>query len=225
MEFLREKLLDTITQDALSESSVLLHRLDLLEKASMDLKNAVIPQLPLEIAITRMCLNENEEGKQVVFWKKADVLEDKKKDTKEEKTKEEIEEKKLLRKKKEKIEETIIAPIPFSLETIREQWGKICDQLPSRLKHAAKSAFPIRIEEETTVVLGVRSKTYLEMIKEHKALLELETVLQHMFGLVLTVKAELEKMEPITFDHLSNASDVLSPEEAAKLLGGSIVDE
>jgi DNA polymerase-3 subunit gamma/tau len=224
VEFLREKLLDTIAGDLQSESYVLLHRLDLLEKASMDLKNAVIPQLPLEIAVTRMCLTEEEPH--MVVEKKTDAKEDKKKDKKEELKEEKTETKKPVGKKKEKEEETVIAPIPFSLDTIREHWMEICDQLSARLKHAAKNALPIRIEEETTVVLGVRSKTYLEMIKEHKARLELETILQNMFGLVLTVKAELEKIEPLTSDQSlsSTAGEVLSPEDAAQLLGGSIVD-
>jgi hypothetical protein len=191
----------------------------------MDLKNAVIPQLPLEIAVTRMCLTEEEPH--MVVEKKTDAKEDKKKDKKEELKEEKIETKKPVGKKKEKEEETVIAPIPFSLDTIREHWMEICDQLSARLKHAAKNALPIRIEEETTVVLGVRSKTYLEMIKEHKARLELETILQNMFGLVLTVKAELEKIEPLTSDQSlsSTAGEVLSPEDAAQLLGGSIVDE
>lgn len=224
IEFLREKLLETIAADQMAESTVLLLRLDLLEKASMDLKNAVIPQLPLEIAVARMCLTGEE--KKSVVEQKEEKKEGKKKMQKEDVPETKTKEAHTIEKKKEKDDiETGTKFIPFSLETLREHWMEICEALSPRLKHAVKNALPLDIEG-TVIRLGVRSKTYLEMIKERAASLELEMVLQKMFGTILTIRAELEKIESLASDQKSSfAEESLSPEEAAKLLGGSIVDE
>lgn len=228
VEFIREKFLEAVQEDDNVRSLILLRQIDILEQANSDLKSSIIPQLPLEMAMVRMCF-----GDETIL-----IPKDEKK--KEEKQVVGKKEKKLSggeTKKEEqqtKGKETVIekndqdVSVPVSLQSLQETWNSFCQAIPSaKYKPAFKNTIPIRLEANI-VTVGVHSKSYLEIIRNSAASREMEEILEKFYGKKLIVKAELEKIESLTSDPGQKTTDkgkIMSAEDAAEILGGNIMEE
>lgn len=223
IEYLREKLLESIQDEDRNKSYDVLRSIDILEKASQDLKNAIIPQLPLEIAITRICMKDLDDMDQPII--KEEKKKDKEKDKKIEKKDEKTIPKEVPVQPDVQTRDKEVAPLlELSLQNLRDHWHAICQKLSPKYKHASKDAIPLTLEEDGTLTLGIHSKTYLELLKSAAARREIEKGITQLFVSGVTVKPVLQKMEPIVAERNELQKREVSAEDVAELYGGSILD-
>lgn len=214
LEYLREKMLLGI-----KEQSSIFELIDIIEiftQAGQDLKNALIPQLPLEIAVIKICeistgKIEEKKDKKSFFDTFSFGSESKGNEATTEKdiSKKEIPQPSTKENQPETItttkEEVNIAEInplqetpEFNLEVVKNNWQKIINHIPTAfVKMSFKASTPLKAENNT-LTIAFQTKFHKEKLSDssnkNEVIIALEKVFQQNIKLDFT---DLEvKLEP-----------------------------
>ena len=203
--FLREKLLEAVESNALTETTALLKVIQLFEKAYRELKTASIPQLPLETAILEACQNtfnfkEDKKDSGSIFRKKEEV------------------------KEIREVKAAVVAVNPeevklLSLENFQKHWESVLNQLtPASVKLILKEASLLGFKERVLLV-GIKNNFLLEKVYGAEQLQQLEQAIEKVFGVPIQVKYELIKMEILSQEEIPThrESSALTKEDVQQI--------
>jgi len=206
IEFLRKKMLDKIREN--QDTKEIIEIIEIFSEAGIELKNAIIPQLPLEIAVIKICEVSNfkteiKEGKREKKGFFGFGSSDNKSREKENQVKEKNNKNITHLEKKEPKQETkkgtAVIEIPeFNLETVKTNWQKIVDGIPTAfVKMSLKASTPLKTKNQT-LTIGIQSnfhKTKLsDASNKNEILISLEKVFEQPIKLEIS---DLEvKLEP-----------------------------
>ena len=211
IEFLREKML--IQVSANQSSREIINIIEIFSQAGAELKNTLIPQLPLEIAVIKVCeisegkIEKQEKEKKGFFSFGSENKPEIKTDVKKNIVEEKIETEKPLQEEKV----NAIVQIPeFSLETVKQNWQKIIDNIPTAfVKMSLKSGGPIKTEG-TTLYIGIQSNFHREKLEDSSSKNEVLIALEKVFE--QSIKLEISDLE-VKLEPTITATKTQSPEE------------
>jgi len=180
-EHLRQEMLNFINNDQKTEALSILHIINKLEQVSNELKNASIPQLPLELMLVELGLNNPAE---IVAKKEPQP----------------VQKPKTADKPKEPEAPTVSESVAdLSLALLRENWGKILTNIKIPTLNLALHKAKLESLKGDNLVISVTSEFELERISSKTAKHELETKIQEAVGKTVLVKfilKEAPKVEP-----------------------------
>ncbi len=210
IEFLRDKMLDQVNSNQSVEEIIKI--IEIFSQAGIELKNTVVPQLPLEIAVIKVCevsegkisppKENKEKDKKGFFGFGGDSKPKEKKDESEIKAaeqKQETEAETSIPEEKEQEKDSAVIEIPeFSLDSVKKNWQKIIDGIPTAfVKMSFKASSPIKTTE-STLFIGLQSKFHKDklsdMSNKNEILIALEKIFEQPINLEIQ---DLEvKLEP-----------------------------
>ncbi|MBI5413784.1 DNA polymerase III subunit gamma/tau [Candidatus Peregrinibacteria bacterium] len=194
LECLRERLISGIQQGN-SDASIWLAMIGHFEEARDMLRNTVIPQLPLEIAVIKICEKDGsitEEIQEVAEVKKAV-----KQAVKVEPAKPRIEAKPVMEGEPAETaaEEKTATAIKqeYEMEGIMKHWPRVLERVqPPSLKRSLSDA---KTEEtaKDTVTLTFGSRFHMEKVNTIENKSKIESAINQIFGKTVTVKLSLDE--------------------------------
>lgn len=206
LEHLRRKLLDSLNKK--DHVQKYLRWINFFQTSATDLKNSLILQLPLEIAIIKSCMTPEEEAKTGWF---GGILSGKKEEPKKSPEKEGL--KPIPAETAEKHAETSEEnpPAPLSLETIKELFPRILESIKTpSIRQSFRSGLLSRIEEGV-VYIDYQSNFHLEKVDVTASKAEIEKAFKKVFGTNVRIVNKLSTMDQIA-------------DQAAEIFGGEILD-
>lgn len=217
IEYLREKMLELVKTN--QDSSEIIEIIEIFSSVGTELKTTLIPQLPLEIAVIKVCEVNNQftkEKKQEPEKKEKEKKsffsfgsESKEKESEKKDSIEFIEKKENLQQENSLQEKTfaeevlekkdaIVKTPEFNLEMVKTNWQKIVDNIPTAfVKMSLKSGSPIKTENKT-LFIGIQSSFHREKLEDPSSKNEVLIALEKIFEQPIQLKiVDLEvKLEP-----------------------------
>ncbi len=247
IEYVRDQFLLSVQDKDPEYTGELVRWIEILENTSQDIKTAMIPQLPLEIAVVKIAGERQELSGEDGAEKK-------------------ISSKELLASRKSQassvVEPQVAVSAPnvqanvppsreekeetafsgtVSVDMLREKWGSLAGKMGPKVRHAFKNASPVTLEGDK-LTLQVSSQMYLEVLEAPAALAEVEKVLQESFSQMFQIRPVLQKIETLLPDPAANVQPFsvqptpalvetdpmpkksMTPEDVAELFGGEVVE-
>jgi len=171
--FLREQML--LSLDKKDEVQVIVRYIDIFSHAKQQISQALIPQLPLEVAVIRAC--------GYVIPEPTDEAKE------EEKT-----EKKTAKEPAYPQSQGAIAVKDLTLESIRGNWQRILDHIDTGfIRMSFMDGEPTKFEDGT-LHLAFNSVTFKEKIAKTSNQTEVQKAFEHVFGSKISLKLELKKV-------------------------------
>lgn len=195
-------------------SDDLLKLVDLFSKAAVDYKTAVIPQLPLELAVVGWCKNKDE--KKIIF----EEIEEKK---------EELPPKKDDKKTEEKIEMVSVSSSPskITLENFRERWLEILKSVKPHnhsVEAFLKACSPM-VWDGRYLTLEVFYKFHKERLEDEKCRSLVEKIVSDVMQEVVKLKFVLGGGKRVVKSE-ENISGAVPPTDIVKaaeeIFGGNV---
>ncbi len=237
LDFLRKKLLDSVKQNDYAETGRNIQLIDYFQEAYEKLKFSYIPELPLEIAIVKACLEKG--GNNTPTSASQVDVGSKKKPELEKPLEKPVD---LL----EKSEETpIIQPIvatdsaDLTLDDLIQRWSNVFDRMPSPLaKRCLKSAKLVEADS-ATITLAFSSNFNKDKLFVQEILVESEKAIAEEYGRNFKLSGIIDPAVFSTgngsFSNESPAETAESPEQsipkkanrlrsALDVFGGEILD-
>jgi DNA polymerase III subunit gamma/tau len=210
LEYLRNLLLDKVSNNEKDEIGGLLKLITLFQEALVSVKTSSIPQLPLEIAIVKFC-----HGEPVV----TDVPKVLSKKVKEKKAPEVAETSEREHKAvKESAPLQSEEKIPLTISHLKENWPRVLEQIAvPAVKRSALEGSPAKVEGHD-VTLEFTSKFHLEKVLNQEARVDTEKAFEKVFGEKVKVLGNLKDVELS-----SKSSDIAS--DAVEIFGGELIEE
>lgn len=225
--FLRDKMLTMVEEDDNENLPAILELIRIFSRAHVELKNSVIPTLPLEAAIVYAIVGDTaivqKEEKTTGGWfsfggsnKKSEPKK------KEEAPKQEA--------KIEKIEEDIKSAVfeapEISLEAVQNVWSLILDKIPSPgVKMALKQGSVVTVDNEK-ITIGFSSNSFKEKVDSPLGIKEFSTAFEEFFKTPIRLETIVEKitLEPTENVNIQDDKALKGDElnEAAKEILGNL---
>ncbi len=208
LDHLRRKLLDSIGKK--EQMQKYLRWVNLFQQAAKDLKNSLIIQLPLEIAVIKGCMTPEEEEK--AGWFGGILSSSKKEETKEAEKEglKPIPDEKAA-KKDDATEEPQEAITELSLNNVKELFPRVLEGIrtPS-VRQSFRSGLINKIEGGT-VYIDFQSNFHLGKVDITASKVEIEEAFSKVFGVKIRVVNKLVSMDKIA-------------DQAAEIFGGEVLD-
>lgn len=199
LEHLRRKLLDSLNKK--EQMQKCLRWINFFQTAATDLKNSLILQLPLEIAVIKSCMTPEEEAKTGWF---GGILSSKKEEPKKTPEKEGL--KPIPAEIAEEAPETAL-----SVEAVKELFPRILESIKTpSIRQSFRSGLINRIEE-SVIYVDYQSNFHLEKVDVTASKAEIEEAFKKVFGTNVKIVNRLATMDQIV-------------DTAAEIFGGEILD-
>lgn len=220
LSFLREKMLESLDKNDGSLAEIL-EMIRIFSRAHIDLKDAVIPSLPLEIAVVTIGQGEKEE-KTTGGWFSFNKKEEK--EVKEKKEEKEVKEVVLDDNPKENIE-TKINPVfkaeEINTENVEKSWPQIIDRVSNfALKMALKQG---RIKEANNkkIIISFASSSLKEKVDSPSGNNDLAKAFEDFFKIPLKIQTILEN---ISLEPINTNQDIDDNDDGKNLSGKDLED-
>lgn len=215
LDFLRHKLLESIGKKDITQKY--LRWIGLFQKSAQELKNSLILQLPLEVAIIKGCMTPEEEAKS--GWL-GGILSSEKKPEKGDKAAVEKEGLKPIPKEEEAKEEVKpLGPTPekptealdLTVENVKSYLPRVLENIvtPS-VRQSFKTGSMNRVEEGV-IHFDFQSKFHLDKIELTANKAEIEAAFEKVFGNRVKLSPALMSMDKLV-------------DQAVEIFGGEVVD-
>ncbi|NIA01968.1 MAG: DNA polymerase III subunit gamma/tau [Nitrospirae bacterium] len=210
---LRTQLLESVASGDNGKMATLMRMIDIFQEAQNELHIAIIPQLPLEIAVIKIA------GPVVA---KMEVSEPKVEEKVAEKVGEKLEPKaeKTPEERKHKAIDT--GAIMFTLASIKDNWPRITERIKvPALKQSLKSAVPVKLEGND-LTIQFNTNFHKDKVMEHDHRVEVEAVINEVTDKpvkILVVVKELEIKSVVEKEKEDNIVD-----EALGIFGGEVMN-
>jgi len=214
--FLRNEMLQALKNDQEKELNEFLQVIEIFSSAYEQLKDAVIPTLPLEVAVilsSQVFANKKDKFSWFSFSR-----EEKKKPEKEEKI---IKNENEVEIKKEIKKDPVFQAEEISLPNVKKLFPQVIAKLKnSALKMALKNSYPEKVEKNK-IILALSSDAFKEKIDKNN--LELAKAFEEIFGCNLKIDTKFSEisLQPVT----SSSEEELDEEnisEAIKEIFGEV---
>jgi len=220
LAFLREEFLNQINKNEKKEIvAQMINLINIFSKARLDLKNAIIPTLPIEIAIVQSTKLNNfnfEEKKSGgifgIFSK-----------TEPEKTENEKKKRKLISNEEKTEKSPEISLTPFSEDSAHKNWPYILEKISDPgLKMSLKDAIIEKIDQKnSTITLIFASNFSREKFLEPGRIAVLLKILQETFGKEIEI---ITKFKPVILDNKIEKAESKNLENSSEI-GVSEIEE
>ncbi|MBI2634876.1 DNA polymerase III subunit gamma/tau [Candidatus Peregrinibacteria bacterium] len=208
VDLLRMKMLASVAEGKAVQTGEFIRMIEIFQEAQRGLDSA-IPQLPLEIAVIRISgpVQKGKAETPATIEEKAP-----------EKVIKEAEPKKEEKRAHKKIEEK---SGEFSLQMLIEQWPRVIERVTipaSRM--SLKDSVPVGLDG-AMVVLEFSTKFHKDKVMEHENRVELEKIIEEMYGVSLKISAQLKALEikPVVDEEKDKSVD-----EVLEIFGGELVE-
>jgi DNA polymerase-3 subunit gamma/tau len=173
--YLREQMLINIENS--SEVTSIIEFIDFFTEAKSQMNVAVIPQLPLEIAVIRACKYEIADGKGKA--EKAEHKADKKTEEK---------------KKEQELKKAVTETADLSIGTIRENWQRVIDNIDTPfIRMSFMDSEPVRYENGT-LHLSFNSSTLMDKVVKTSNQAVVLKAFEKVFENKISLKMEIKKV-------------------------------
>lgn len=184
IHFLREKLHECIKKN--EKNSQIIEQLEEFQTASEKLKNAIIAQLPLEIAIIKICQNHISITENTAASKEIVKL------TSGKPTKKIIPSSTKSLKPNQSDQ---IQPMPIELDELQKRWHSVISHINNpALKLSLKECYPASLKEKQ-LTLHVSSSFHLERVKNTESIKKIEEAISQACTTELTVEVALAELK------------------------------
>ena len=193
--FLREQML--VGLNGRGEVGSLVRLIDIFSEAKLQLNQASIPQLPLEIAVIKACGYETKEAPPVV-----------------EKAKE--------AEKPKKNEEAASAPAEgaITLEGVRQNWQRLLSEIETPfIRVSFGDGEPVKLEKGN-LHLAFKSRSLMEKIASTTNQHEIHKAFQNVFGTKVILKLEIKKVDLAPVANTAEPSAPSVVDMAKEVFGG-----
>ena len=210
ISFLREQMLLSV-QNAKDDPQSIIELIDIFSYAKLQINQALIPQLPLEIAVIKACQYETE-------------AQPTKSEVKKEKAEKKVEKK---IEKREASSDTKVSPskesaiiTPLKLEEIKDKWQRIVEHIDTPfIRMAFLDSEPIKFEKGT-LTLAFKSDTLMEKIVNPKNQNIVLNALEKVFETKISLNLEMKKVDLKPMINKTKESDDPSVVDMAKEVFG-----
>lgn len=209
---LREKWIEAIAENRMEDMKKLLFMIEIFDQTILELKNAVIPQLPLEVAVVKIHTHGTD-------YEISDS-------PKEEMQK--LPSENFIPEKEVKIAvetfvraennnalpqtDTQTGVLEFSLAGVKGVWEQICQKMPASFKQVYKNGTVTQVKDNT-ITLTFSSNTFFEMANQKQAKEACDTICSELFHRPVILEILLAKSE----------NEGMTAEDVADLFGGEII--
>lgn len=207
---LRNRMLESVTQDKREETAGLMRMIEIFQEAQQKLQAVNIPQLPLEIAAIKIAgpvmeaVEEVEEVEPEVATKPEKVVE------------------RPVEKPDEGREHKSI--ITFDLNSLKDNWPRITERVKSpALRMSLKNVIPVKLERND-LTLQFNTSFHKDKVNEHDNRVELESIIKDVTGNPVKILSIVKAIEikPVVEEVAEKGADVV--DEALSIFGGEVVD-
>ncbi|MEK7544784.1 MAG: DNA polymerase III subunit gamma/tau [Patescibacteria group bacterium] len=225
LQFVRKNLLQSLAEKKIDAIAEMMRMIDIFQNAYSQLKNTIIPQLPLEMAVIRFCEREVEIVDTSVLKKipqesvvRATTA------TANSSTALPTQSVQTSPVKTESAEKAPVFSPTSTLQTadIHASWARVLEvlktpSLKQSIRHVKNSSL-----HGNTLTLEFLSKFYMEKVLENSLRVELEHALEEIFSHPFKVSGVVQKMNLESIAPVSRAHSV---DEAADIFGGEVIEE
>jgi len=196
MDHLREKLLSSIAENKGNETLKIMSMIEVFQDAQEKIHLSAVPQLPLEVAVVRICGPVRGSLKEEIIEEpEVEVTqeEEDKQAPDEAATKEELkEELPVIEEDAPSEQKEYIALQTYAL---KENWPRITERIKApSLRMSLKNAVPVDVKEKN-VLLQFNTDFHKGKVMEHDHRVELEAVIKELTGNEVKISAEVKKLE------------------------------
>ncbi|MBU0577360.1 DNA polymerase III subunit gamma/tau [Patescibacteria group bacterium] len=217
--FLREQMLINIGNS--QEVQTIIGFIDIFSNAKLQITQALIPQLPLEIAVIRACqfdINPEQEKPTVGIPLSGASEEKKKKETVG--TRDLASEEKNKKEEKTKITNATGEKVELDLEKIKENWQRIIDHIDTPfIRMSFMDGEPVKFEEGS-LHLAFTSSTLMDKIAKASNQAVVQKAFESIFGMRINLKLEVKKVTLTPAKKKEEKNDEPSVIEMAKEVFG-----
>lgn len=225
VDMLRKKMLEAVSGGKDEEVGFLIRIIDIFQETQQKMLYSPIVQLPLEIAVIRVTGNYLE--------RKIEIKEEPKKDEEKKLKEKDVVEKVEEKEKKEAVEESEeeVFAIEINLENLQQKWPRITERIKSpSLRMSLRGGAPIEVDGEK-ITLEFQTNFHKDKVVEHDHRIELESVIQDLFGHPVKVLAKVrpleikpEKEDEKVMSLQSNQSEKNFVDQALEIFGGEVME-
>ncbi|MBI5151966.1 DNA polymerase III subunit gamma/tau [Candidatus Peregrinibacteria bacterium] len=214
LEVLREKLIAAVSENKTDAINRLMAMTDFFQNALDKFKNAVIPQLPLEIAVIELCGYKKEFAAAGAQTTAEPTVAAKK-----------IESKKAAAAVPD---ESSCELVELNITNINARWPRIVEHLKTpTLKQSFRNSRPSALKGNT-LTLEFKSRFYMDEMMTVAHLAEMEKAFYDIFNKKVRIKGVLQKIEiapVITVEAPAEAPTKTGAQGVAEFFGGEVVEE
>jgi DNA polymerase-3 subunit gamma/tau len=227
LELLRTKLLEATEQGNAKETAYLLNMIDCFQQAYQKLKTAVIPQLPLEIAVIKSTKSE-------ITVTVAEEPKQPEKETPEQKVQNDRPHKSINKNISEQERTVPKEKIPLTISYVKENWPRVLELIKTPfVRMSLKEGKPVMLENGEVTVEFI-SNFHKEKIDSNEIKIEIEKALGEVFEGAAKIKYRVRKVDlspskheeqPQTEPKPAPASSSDITDEALSVFGGELIDD
>lgn len=220
--YLRDLLLIKIKENDTNAVNKLLKQIEAFRKAYLDLKNATIPTLPLELAVA-YCIFEDsstESAKEDKSWsiftptkkKEPEII--KKPDLVKQEAKE-------VKKPLEPKKKAVFNALELTLDNIHQNWPKIISKVTPSIRMILKSS-SVKDLKNREIVIACSSKMYKNKLDNSRSQADLQKAFEDIFSLPVKINTVVEtvSLEPVVDDDSRSLDGEELEKAVMEILGG-----
>lgn len=238
IDFLRNEMLQSVSQKKTDEVSLLLAWIEIFQQAYLQFRTALIPQLPLEMAVIKLLAPSSTQATEpvsevgsgakpsvTIHERKSDVSSELRASKKTDSLKD------LPHESPDTPPVDSAPPSDLNLKNIETLWPRVIELLKTpSLKQAIRNVKSFRLRSDA-LELQFLSKFYLEKISESSLRSELESAFEKITGKNIKIVGAIQELQfqsvasapapsADTSDHAADIS-----KDAAEIFGGEMVEE
>ncbi|MFH1012427.1 MAG: DNA polymerase III subunit gamma/tau [Candidatus Peregrinibacteria bacterium] len=200
--FLREQML--INMDNAEKLPAIMEWLEIFSEAKQKINQSLIPQLPLEMAIVRICgIQETAEP-----------------DKKEKKAKAAAEKKEAAKEKQKEEKEEIPTPGELTFKAIKDNWKQVAEKIETPfIRVSFLDGEPIKFEKGE-LHLAFKSDSMMEKIQNQTNQAQVQKAFQAIFNNKIRLRMELKKVKLKPVESAPKTEEINVADMAREVFGG-----